>query len=317
MGKKEVLTRVSKFTLCTSSSHVSCSVVVLVAFLLAFSTGQFDLFPTSTISVWVFHCFKSFDDAIWSSPINQTRPQQLSLCLVTLRKSRNSPRLLQGDLLEQVLSCEDVLSELLCYFTVEPAKSPVRTATPVTSVLVPLGPKPRPAPYFTEAVELLPGANEWWSTVKWPSSELMNLRWTDLFSHSPLMPISSSTFTFNHIWLRGQFVSDFADLGWMQAQKENTCSLACSFWLCRRHKQLMTCWQTYPEDGVYKKTASSYMTGCCFTVLGVMILETALTKDFPQKSRSWLSCFTNLRQWEDLQLPWVSGSLSPLPRNKW
>lgn len=59
-----------------------------------------------------------------------------------------------------MLSREDGLSELLRYFPLEPAKSPVRTATAVTPTLVPLGPEPRLAPYFTEVVESLPEANE-------------------------------------------------------------------------------------------------------------------------------------------------------------
>lgn len=41
----------------------------------------------------------------------------------------------------------------------------MRTATAVTPMLIPLGPKPRLAPYFTEVVESLPEANEWWSRV--------------------------------------------------------------------------------------------------------------------------------------------------------
>lgn len=80
----------------------------------------------------------------------------------TLQKLR---RVTPGRSPRKVLSLsEDGLPELLCYFPEGPAKSPASTATAVTQTFFPLGPKPRLAPYFTEA-ELLPEANEWWSTV--------------------------------------------------------------------------------------------------------------------------------------------------------
>lgn len=63
-----------------------------------------------------------------------------------------------------MLSHEDGLPELLCDFPVGPAESPESTTTAMTQAFFPLGLKPRLVPYFTEA-ELLPEANEWWSTV--------------------------------------------------------------------------------------------------------------------------------------------------------
>lgn len=222
-GQREVLTWVSNLTIHLLFSHVSSSAVILVAFFLTSSTGDFDLSPTPSILVWAFPCFKSLVATSGLHPSTRTGAQQLLLRLATPRHSRNSPCVTPGWSPRKVLSRADGLSELHCYFPVEPAKSPARTATAVTPRLIPLGSKPRLAPYFTEVVESLPEANERWSTVNWPFSELMVPRRTAPFIQSPLMPISSSTFTFNQIWLGGQFVSDFAEIGWMQAQKENTC----------------------------------------------------------------------------------------------
>lgn len=155
----------------------------------------------------------------------------------------------------KVLSHEDGLPELLCYFPLGPAKSPASTATAVTQTLSTLGPKPRLVPYFTEA-ELLPEANEWWSTVNWPSSELMIPRWTVPFIQSPLLPISFSTFTFNWIWWGGQYLSGFADLGWMQHMEKIHASISSSSCLYPWPKQSMTCWQTHPGDGENEKSTS-------------------------------------------------------------
>lgn len=153
-------------------------------------------------------------------PSMRTRAQQLLLCLATPRHSRNSFCTSPGWSLRKVPTREDGLSELFRYF---PAKSPARTATAVTPTLVPLGPKPRLAPYYTEVIELLPEANEWWSVVNWHSSDLTIPRRTGPFIQTPLVPISSSTFTFNRSWLGWEFVSAFSEIGWMQAHKENTC----------------------------------------------------------------------------------------------
>jgi len=51
MGQREVLTQGSNLTVHLLSKYVSCFAVILVAFLLTSSTGDFDLSPTSPVLV--------------------------------------------------------------------------------------------------------------------------------------------------------------------------------------------------------------------------------------------------------------------------
>lgn len=166
----------------------------------------------------------------------------------------------------------------------------------------PLGPKPRLVPYFTEA-ELLPEANEWWSTVNWPSSELMIPRWTALFIQSPLLPISSSTFTFNWIWRGGQSVSGFADFGWMQHTEKTLASISCSFWLFTWPKQSMTCWQTHLLEMENMRSPHHPIWQSAVTLDWVSWpwKQPVGKKGFLQKILSWLNCAVRLRQWGNPQ----------------
>lgn len=231
----------------TSPSMLSRVITALQSFQLPsswLSTGDLDLSPTSPILVWAFPCFNlvAMSDL---HPSTRTGTQQSFLCLPTLRHSGTPlrcPRVIPQRGAKQRGWALWTASLFPCGASQESSKDSGCSDTVIPQMLIPLGHKPRPAPYFTQVVESLPEANEWWSAVSWPSPELTIPRRAAPFIQSPLMPISSSTFTFNQIWLRGQSVSDSADLGWMQVHTESThLHLVCPFRLYTRYKQSMTC----------------------------------------------------------------------------